>query len=426
MVKSLGSYIREVRTKLKLPLRRAAAALGISPAFLSDIERDRRKPGPELVAKMGEVLGIQPAELDALDPRFDPEVKKWLEERPEVAQTLRQLRNVEHPEELLRSLTRSPAAISGALTPIVIFESELRAIAVESVAWNTETGGDLFGSWEGLPIVYLATRAGPSAVRDQAHFKLDVAYLQRLSAALDQSWGLRYFGDWHSHHRLGLREPSGGDRKRIRRVATKNGFAAMAEFIVTFHEPIGQAAPDVTIDSYIYPGPSIEHPSLVSLIVVDGISPVREALIAAEELPEQQWDSWTAFPVERLVLHEPLPRLSSRDQKLTHVASRSTLELARQALEQVSGSHVEHHPAAFGYILVVPASPNNDEFVAFAISAQWPHSILEVHWIDRRQGTTHALDMDVTGLTALAKQRLVSVFTAVRQRSLGSTKGAIP
>lgn len=420
MSPSFGSYLRELRKRLKLPLRKAATTLGISPAFLSDIERDRRKPSPELLAKIGEVLGVPLAELEALDPRIDQEVRKWLEERPEIAQTVRRLRDVEHPEELLRSLTRSSsAATSGELSPIVIFESEIRAIAVESVAWDTETGGDLFGVWDGFPIVYLATRAGPSAVRDQAHFKLDVGYLQRLSATLDQSWRLRYFGDWHSHHRLSLRQPSAGDRQRIRRVAIKNGFTAMAEFIVTFHGAAGHARPDVTIDSYLYPGPSVDHPTSVPLIVAAGVSPIREALMAAENFPEQQWASWTSFPVEKLTLHEPLPRLTSHDQKLTQGVSRTVLELARQTLEQASGSHVEHHPAGFGHVLVATASPNN-EFVAFAVGAEWPHPVLEVDWIDRQQGTAHAVEVDLAGLTALALPRLGSVFSTVRHRCLGN------
>jgi hypothetical protein len=157
------------------------------------------------------------------------------------------------------------------------------------------------------------------------------------------------------------------------------------------------------------------------LIVVAGISPIREALMAVEELPEQQWASWTSFPTDKLQLHEPLPRLSSRDQKLTQLASRSAIELARQALEQVSGGHVEHHSAPFGHILVAPAS-TKDGFVAFAINAEWPHSILEVDWIDRRQGMTRALDVDLAGVTALAKQRLVGIFTAVRTSSPGSVE----
>jgi hypothetical protein len=44
-------------------------------------------------------------------------------------------------------------------------------------------------------------------------------YLRTLSSALAADWNLQYFGDWHSHHRLGLCGPSSGDRRRILRLA---------------------------------------------------------------------------------------------------------------------------------------------------------------------------------------------------------------
>lgn len=64
--------------------------------------------------------------------------------------------------------------------------SELRAIAVETAAWTIETGGDLFGRWQGTPIVLLATKAGPNAQRSNAHFRLDVDCLRQLSAMEDR------------------------------------------------------------------------------------------------------------------------------------------------------------------------------------------------------------------------------------------------
>ena len=106
-------------------------------------------------------------------------------------------------------------------------------MALESAAWKTETGGDLFGTWGDIPIIYLASQAGPQAKREATHFRLDVDYLITLSVMLEQDWGLRYFGDWHSHHQLGLHKPSSGDQRRITNLAAKNNFDQMAEFITT-------------------------------------------------------------------------------------------------------------------------------------------------------------------------------------------------
>lgn len=61
---------------------------------------------------------------------------------------------------------------------LITWESELRAIAAETSAWTVETGGDLFGQWQANPTVFLATRAGPKAQRDNTHFRLDVDYLR--------------------------------------------------------------------------------------------------------------------------------------------------------------------------------------------------------------------------------------------------------
>jgi hypothetical protein len=39
---------------------------------LTDIEADRRRPGPEVPERITTVLGIPPDELQALDPRITP------------------------------------------------------------------------------------------------------------------------------------------------------------------------------------------------------------------------------------------------------------------------------------------------------------------------------------------------------------------
>ena len=67
---------------------------------------------------------------------------------------------------------------------LITWESELRAIAAEASAWTIETGGDLFGRWHDVPTVLLATKAGPAAQRNHAHFRLDVDYLRELSETM--------------------------------------------------------------------------------------------------------------------------------------------------------------------------------------------------------------------------------------------------
>jgi hypothetical protein len=58
---------------------------------------------------------------------------------------------------------------------------------------------------------------------------LDVDYLRQLSEVMAADWALRFFGDWHSHHRLGLSAPSGGDRRRIVSLTGRNQCTNTAE-----------------------------------------------------------------------------------------------------------------------------------------------------------------------------------------------------
>lgn len=186
-----------------------------------------------------------------------------------------------------------PAAAATAAPPpprstarsLIIWESELRAIAAETSAWTIETGGDLFGRWQNTPIVFLATKAGPKAQRSNAHFRLDVEYLRQLSEPLATQWALRYFGDWHSHHRLGLLEPSSGDRRRIRQLGNRNEFPGMAEAIVTTEG--SQQEPIVRLHPWFYDLSVEGDPTAMVVKVLAGCSPIRQALIARGDLAEQ-------------------------------------------------------------------------------------------------------------------------------------------
>lgn len=338
----------------------------------------------------------------------------WIEEQPGLNAFLRRIKNTPRSYEFLQNLytiVEQKQAIL--LSPVAIYESELRAMGLEAASWDTETGGDLFGLWETLPIVYLATRAGPGAIRNHAHFKLDVDYLRCLSVELDDRWGLRYLGDWHSHHRLGLSSPSTGDGDRIKRLGSRNGFLAMLESIVTFEAEHGSATPIIKIHPYIYPDLQSSQPVKVPFIVLKGISPLREALIADEALKEQELSSWNRFPVERLrIPPEPLPPVNSGDGVLCNFIGERVLRLARKALETVSGEVTEHHKTSFGHILVAPAGQN--VYVGIALDASWPYRVLEVDWIDRYDGTSGPLEIPVEQENALNPRRLVELYIKAR------------
>lgn len=276
---------------------------------------------------------------------------------------------------------------NGART-LITWESELRSIAAETSAWTIETGGDLFGRWNATPAVYLATKAGPKAQRSNAHFRLDVDYLRELSEPLAGQWALRYFGDWHSHHRLGLHIPSSGDQRRIRQLGDRNQFPGMAEIIVTTEGSHDE--PIVRIHPWIYDLAVEGQPSLLRVKVLRGVSPVRQALIARGNFPEQDLAAWERVPLARVRVSDE-PNLPLEEQPDADATTRErTLAHLADALKQASGSAVEQHATAFGHILV--AKLEEPAYLGFAIEGKWPMAVLEVDRLDRAAGTTRPIE----------------------------------
>ena len=138
---------------------------------------------------------------------------------------------------------------------IRIYKSELEAICNQvslKQYYNIEIGGDLYGLWadDGTPIVFLATGPGPEAVSYEYKFHQDNKAIMQCEKYLFQEYGIQYLGDWHSHHILGLKHPSGGDAKRIQNLLQQPGRHRMIEFIVT-HD-YSQSSRNEKICGYYY------------------------------------------------------------------------------------------------------------------------------------------------------------------------------
>ena len=189
-----AEIIKSRRLARDWSLKELGARIGVTPAYVADIEASRRIPSAELKTKIATALGISSEELDATDVpdvRLTPDLREWIEERPHLIGLLRSLRSSPESDMLIQRLSRfmsrrtPPKAPAGLL---MIWESELRAVAAEASAWSIETGGDLFGRWNEAPTILLATKAGPNAERNNAHFRLDVDYLRQLSGVLADDW----------------------------------------------------------------------------------------------------------------------------------------------------------------------------------------------------------------------------------------------
>ena len=418
-MKELAQLVKSRRLAQGWSLRQLGSHIGVTPAYVADIEAGRRLPSADLKERLSTVLGIPAEELASADSRLTPDLRDWIEERPDLTGLLRLLRTLPESEMLIQRLSRLIRRRSKPQPTrsfLVIWESELRAIAADATAWSVETGGDLFGRWHDVPNVLLVTKAGPAAQRNHAHFRLDVDYLRSLSETMASDWALRYFGDWHSHHRLGLSSPSGGDRRRIVSIAGRNQFPGMAEIIVTIDDARDESI--IRIHPWIY-DLSSESPAPLSMRVkvLPGLSPLRQALLARKTLPEQDFAAWEKVSLQRIrigndakpPLLEPIPDVDS-------VTRERTLAQLAEALQGASGEPVEHHTTGFGAIFV--AQLTDSYYLAFALGSVWPMPVLEVHRMNRADGSTEPIDAPA-GMIAADIPGILQVYQAARAKIKG-------
>ena len=100
MAKSFGETIREMRAAQQMGLRTAADRLGISPAYLSRIERGKeRPPKPDVVKRMATLFGGDPDLLFRLAASTDPELADYLHRTPSAPEFLRISRALELTSE---------------------------------------------------------------------------------------------------------------------------------------------------------------------------------------------------------------------------------------------------------------------------------------------------------------------------------------
>jgi transcriptional regulator with XRE-family HTH domain len=89
--KSFGALVRREREAREIGLREMAKKIGVSPTYLSKIERDEFDPPVEdKVRKIAEIIGRDPDELLALAGRVASDLTDIIRQRPrEMADFLR-------------------------------------------------------------------------------------------------------------------------------------------------------------------------------------------------------------------------------------------------------------------------------------------------------------------------------------------------
>src|SRR3989338_8290555 len=96
---TLGTIIKKERKKRVLSLRKLAEKLEITPAYLVDIEKDRRIPSQDVIQKIADILDIPIAELHQYGSDTPKPVKEWLAGNPIISKILSLIQKSSTPEK---------------------------------------------------------------------------------------------------------------------------------------------------------------------------------------------------------------------------------------------------------------------------------------------------------------------------------------
>ena len=112
-MRAFGETIRDLRVAQDLGLRETAALVGISPAYLSRIEREKEHPPrPEIIKTLAKILAADPDVLFRLSSSTDPEIVDYLHENPEAMILLRYLKDARFTPEKIKHLLGTAQEIS--------------------------------------------------------------------------------------------------------------------------------------------------------------------------------------------------------------------------------------------------------------------------------------------------------------------------
>lgn len=90
---AFGSFLRKIREEKNISLRELAKKIGVSGAFLSDIELGRRFPAADKIELLAKEIGIPVEELQKYDFRNEAEeIRKMMFSDPLAGMAFRTLK----------------------------------------------------------------------------------------------------------------------------------------------------------------------------------------------------------------------------------------------------------------------------------------------------------------------------------------------
>lgn len=183
---------------------------------------------------------------------------------------------------------------------VFMYEAELnylKWLVVQKA--DIETGGDLFGLWqnEHTAIVQLILGPGKDCSRTTTSFHQDVNYLGDVGEYLTSSQGLCNIGEWHSHHRIGLTEPSGGDQRTVWRNMPEVAGGRFLLFIAHIVGP--ESDPKVKVPCFVFNN-ATKKMVVGKIESLPSYSPLRdvtnEKYLKPRSEPLQDWGTFLQCP----------------------------------------------------------------------------------------------------------------------------------
>lgn len=102
---SFGEWLREARIEKDITLRSLAGQLGITPAYLSDIENGHRIPAEDVIQKLTDALELDFEEAMVRAGRFGQETENYVRRNTEAVRLMREVSAANFTPEQLRALS---------------------------------------------------------------------------------------------------------------------------------------------------------------------------------------------------------------------------------------------------------------------------------------------------------------------------------
>jgi transcriptional regulator with XRE-family HTH domain len=102
---TFGQYLRGIRQDQGIALRYAASNLGISPAYLCDIEHDRRVPSEAVLIPLAQLFDLSYADLYMRSGRLPEPLLTYLRANPQIQVLVNAIRRHNLDETAMKRLT---------------------------------------------------------------------------------------------------------------------------------------------------------------------------------------------------------------------------------------------------------------------------------------------------------------------------------